>query len=91
MNEQTQQISRVNHAIASYVTAYLKLKEGKEFHATDLYTYVHDQVGGYIAPDSPARILRDLKKRGLVNYEVLSRSRSLYRAIPREVYQPSLI
>lgn len=77
MNEQTQQLNRVRTAIAKYVTDFIDEHEGRTFSNADLYKYVNDRVP--TAPDSPARVLRDLKHAGAVSYEVVSRSRSLYR------------
>lgn len=48
-----------------------------EFHLEDLASSVRSATG--IAPDSPGRILRDLRQRGHVRYTVLSRKDSLYR------------
>jgi hypothetical protein len=88
MNEQTAQITRVNQRIAQHIIAFMRTH--KEFHGDDLRTYVMARVG-HVAPASPDRILRDLRQKNYVNYEVVSRSKSLYRSLPVEVYQPSLI
>lgn len=86
-SEQTQNITRVNQRIASHIIAFMRTHE--EFHGDDLRAYVTANVG-HVAPGSPDRILRDLRQRGIVRYEIISRSKSLYRSIP-SVYQPSLI
>ena len=49
-----------------------------EFHLNDLSDHVRRNIPN-ISADSPSRILRDLKRRGLVNYEVVDRKNSLYR------------
>jgi len=52
------------------------------FHMEDLRKFVEQGVGGKIAPDSPGRILRQLRQEGELNYEVLSRHESLYKILP---------
>ena len=80
MTEQTENLTRVTEAIAQHVTAFVASPD--EFHAADLRDYVYRNVRGYIAPASPDRILRSLRQRGVIDYEVVSRSKSLYRSIP---------
>lgn len=48
----------------------------------DLTEFVSSRVNGFVAPDSPGRILRLLRQSGRINYVVISRSKSLYRIIP---------
>ena len=90
MNEQRENIERVTDAIANHVTAFLNARLNQEFHVEDLRRYVYENVKGYVAPASPDRILRDLRQRKQVNYEVVSRSKSLYRALQPEPVQKSL-
>jgi hypothetical protein len=82
VSEQRQNIERVGEAISQLVIAFLRSHIGKEFHVESLRQFVYSNVDGYVAPASPDRILRDLRQKGKVNYEVVSRSKSLYRAIP---------
>ena len=82
MNEQTQQITRVRDAICQHVTAFLDAHLNQEFHCDTLRQYVSAQVGGYVAPGSADRILRMLRQKGSVNYTVVSRRHSLYKALP---------
>jgi hypothetical protein len=83
MSEQREQITRVNQAIAMHVTEYLTQRIGCEpWHVEDLRRHVIANVPGHIAPASPDRILRDLRQKNVVNYEVVSRSKSLYRSLP---------
>jgi len=82
VNEQTEQIERVGDAIASHVSAFVTANMEREFHVEDLRRYVYDHVAGYVSPDSPGRILRDLRQQGRVNYVVVSRAKSLYKALP---------
>jgi len=77
--EQDAQLQRVSSGIASHVLDFFKSRGvGSEFHASDLAAFVEERVG-YVSPGSPDRILRDLRKRRLLNYTVVSRSKSLYR------------
>lgn len=48
------------------------------FFMEELRNYVFDRVGGAIAPDSPGRILRMLRRAQQIDYIVLSRCESLY-------------
>ena len=63
--------SRIGAAILSFCRSH------RTFHADDLRVYVAMETGT-AAPASADRILRDLRKRGLVSYRVLSRQSSLY-------------
>jgi len=80
MTEQTENIIRVRDSIAPHIIQFIREHNGKEFHGADLQQYVASHVNGFVAPGSPDRILRDLRKRGIVDYELVSRSQSLYRA-----------
>lgn len=82
MTEQAENIQRVNQAIGQHVTAFLDSHLNQEFHVDEMRQYVSANVDGYVAPASPDRILRMLRQKGAVNYTVISRSRSLYRALP---------
>lgn len=82
MNEQTANITRVSSEIGSHVTTFLNRHLNKEFHVEELRQFVFSQVKGYVAPASPDRILRDLRAKGIVNYAVVNRRKSLYRALP---------
>lgn len=81
-HEHSENITRVSQVIGQHVTAFLDAHLNQEFHVDDLRQYVSAQVGGYIAPASPDRILRDLRQKKKVNYEVVSRSKSLYKSLP---------
>ena len=78
-----QDLTRVTERIAGHVSAFLS--SHSEFHGPELHRYVEAQVGGYVAPGSPDRIMRMMRQKGLVNYELVSRSQSLYRALPVEI------
>jgi hypothetical protein len=84
MNEQQIEKARVSAAISQHVAAFLDRNLNREFHVEELRRYVFDNVQGYVAPASPDRILRDLRQRKIVNYRVVSRSKSLYLSLPTE-------
>jgi hypothetical protein len=87
MSEQQDNIRRVSHRIGWAVLAFrdLRVATGREeFFAAELREFVMEQVGHPLAPASPDRILRELRLKGLLNYEVISRSKSFYRFIPLE-------
>ena len=44
------------------------------FFMQELTSFVERRVGGHLAPDSPGRILRQLRQQHLLNYTVLSRA-----------------
>lgn len=49
-----------------------------QFHMVELTAYVRRRIDG-LAPDSAGRILRELRKRGRVDYKIVSRRDSLYQ------------
>lgn len=49
-----------------------------QFHAVELTAFVRRRMDG-LAPDSAGRILRELRKRGRVDYKIVSRRDSLYQ------------
>ena len=71
------ELDRVSVRIGAALIHFCRSHVGRTFHADELRTYVCRNVGS-IAPGSADRILRDLRQRGVVNYEVISRSDSLY-------------
>ena len=71
------ELTRVNAAITEHILAYYE--PGKVFRMSDLTRFVGQRVSGYIAPDSPGRIMRSLKAKGRINYELKNRSQSLYK------------
>jgi hypothetical protein len=79
--EQQANIERVNERIGAAVLDFCKECAQTDhglFYMEDLRKYVSERVGGYIAPDSPGRILRLLREQGKLDYTVLSRAESLY-------------
>ena len=78
MNEQ--HITRVSASIAPYVCHFFDERINQEFHGIDLHNFVSERT--MIAPGSADRIMRMLKASGKVNYEVVNRAKSKYRALP---------
>jgi len=75
-------LTRVYDNIAGCVLEFCSGVSLDTFHAKDLVQYVQERYP--VAPNSPCRILQILKKEGKINYEVLSRSQSLYRMLSKE-------
>jgi hypothetical protein len=76
--EQRDELERCTSRLSKAVLAFCRSHVGEEFRADDLRAYVA-QVCGASAPDSASRVLRDLRARGLVSFEVVNRRASLYR------------
>ena len=78
--EQAIELARATSAIGEYVAEFFRARPvGAEFHMRELTEFVTNKVRGYVAPGSPDRIMRLLRKQGVLNYEVVSRSKSLYK------------
>ena len=76
---QRHEIARVAARISAAVCDYLaELGAGGEFHLAELTAAVLLKVGT-AAPDSPGRILRQLRRRGSLAYTVVDRPASRYR------------
>lgn len=76
---QKQELQRVRSRLADAVLAFCaKRGVGSTFHLTDLLAHIRTQ-GDLGAPDSPSRILRDLRQRNLLAYTVVNRRASAYR------------
>jgi len=72
----TRVTSKTSVAIAEF---FAKLDVGATFHAQELRDYVAAQV--LVAPASPDRVMRKLRKDGEINYELVDRKGSLYRKL----------
>ena len=84
MSEQQQELARVSTKLDDIVVRYcrtLLLCEESEFIMKELSQFVAVITKGQAAPDSAGRILRNLRQRGVVSYEVVSRSQSRYRVL----------
>ena len=82
ISEQTENLDRCLGSIGKHVEDFVAARLNQEFFANDLRNYVFAKVDGFVSPASPDRILRDLRQARKLNYELVSRSKSLYRAIP---------
>lgn len=79
--KQDYNLGRVSEKIAEHILEFCRRKgKGTQFHMADLVAHVVSAVPD-IAPDSPSRILRDLRKKSLLDYRVVSRSQSLYEIV----------
>lgn len=79
MTTQQHHLSHVADRIAATVLEFCRRHKGRQFTGDELRSYV--SLRHIFAPESPGRILRELKKRGDVDYELVSRAASLYRVI----------
>ena len=71
---QPAELARVSERIEDVIIRFCRTHT--EFHADDLRAEVAARC--QIAPASADRVLRDLRQRGQVDYEVVSRRDSLY-------------
>jgi hypothetical protein len=76
-SEQSVELARVEGRIAELVLAFCAGRTGQDFHLAELTAYVAERA--QVAPDSPRRILGQLRRAGQVQVEVVNRSASLYR------------
>lgn len=77
-SEQAVQLARVADGIERTVFTWCALNEGRSFRLGEFTAEVVAAHQGYCAPDSPARLLRLLRQRGLVQVVLVSRSGSSY-------------
>lgn len=76
-HEQEQQLQRVTGRIGASVLRFCRSRIGSTFTAADLAGHVVSECGG--APGSADRVMRDLRRKGLVDVELVDRAASLYR------------
>lgn len=69
---------RVRGTIGPAIVEFCRERLGRTFHADDLRQWVTERCGP-VAPDSPRRILGELRRDGVVAYVVEDRAASLYR------------
>lgn len=74
-SEQIENAERVAGAIGRDVMRFYLTHRGKRFRMEALRA----SIGSGRAPDSAGRILRLLRQKGLLDYEVVNRAQSLYR------------
>jgi hypothetical protein len=82
MDEQRSNLKRVTDRIGRSIIEFARdqLATGNHcFHMDSLR--VHVSKGHAIAPDSPGRVLRTLRQRKLIGYEIISRRDSLYQIL----------
>jgi hypothetical protein len=85
MTEQTQQLNRVAATTKDAILEFMKQRLASEdptFTSDQLRFYVTNNVVGKVSPSSADRVLRLLRQENKVNYYVVNRPKSLYRAIP---------
>jgi hypothetical protein len=71
------EIERVNDRINSVIHDFADQQGSNTFHMVDLEKFVQNKV--QVAPDSPGRILRMMRKKGELEYTLINRSKSLYQ------------
>lgn len=78
--DQAAELERVTSRIGLLIIDFLRrLEPGQQFRAADLQRYVCGQCDA--APASADRVLRELRKKGLVDYKVVNRRQSLYERV----------
>lgn len=73
--------------IAKAVTEFVNDHIEREFTAKDLRSFVLGRVDS-VAPGSADRIMRQLRKAGVINYELVSRTQSLYKGLLVVISEP---
>lgn len=88
--QQIIELRRVILSLEEAICAFAHMTRKREFKADELRSYVTRRVLGS-APASPDRVLRALRAKGLLDYEVVSRHGSIYRftKLPPEPERPS--
>ncbi len=89
----TETIAKLPTAVAA-VTEFFKTRvnqpgEGSAFTADQLRFYVNNTVEGGVSPSTADRVLRKLRAQSKINYLVLNRGKSLYRAVPLGTTKPA--
>ena len=77
MGSDQQERARVSSRIGRLILEFCNQVD--TFHMEDLNRFVKRCAGFPVAPDSPGRILRELRRYGFVHVELISRRGSLYR------------
>lgn len=78
--EQDRQLRRVKGRTCDLITQFFDCHQvGETFHAEDLQRFVASRCD--VAPASADRVMRDMRRSGQINYEVINRSQSLYRKL----------
>ena len=74
---QTTELVRVESRIGAVILAWCERHVGREFHLSQMTSAVMAET--LCAPDSPRRILLQLRESGHVDVDLLERGRSFYR------------
>lgn len=69
--------SRIGHIVLRFCADTI-LHGDSVFYMEELRRYVSRETGDTVAPDSPGRILRELRKQRRLQYTLISRRDSLY-------------
>ena len=72
-------LARVSARIGGAIIEFFSLNVGQFFFADDLRRFVTKRCGT-TAPGSADRVMRSLRQKHKVNYDLIDRSRSLYLA-----------
>jgi hypothetical protein len=60
----------INNEVAIREAVKEYCQPGHRFYMSELTDWVRAKLGGYVAPDSPGRRLRELRQSGKLNYIV---------------------
>ena len=85
MTSDQQERARVRSRIGKLILEFFRHNNSntfRTFHMELLRKYVEMGIGGKVAPDSPGRIMRQLRQQGELHYTVVSRRQSLYQIEP---------
>jgi len=78
--DQIQNLERVKSTLMGAVVCFFRGGgEGHYFKMIDLVNYCMEKEK--CSPDSPSRVLREARKEGWLDYEVISRSKSQYKIL----------
>jgi len=77
-DEQHENLDRVASKLSTPILAFCRQRQ--EFHMEDLRDYLRQQSCNF-APDSPSRVLRQLRLAGCVDYVITNRRQSAYRVM----------
>lgn len=78
MTEQETQLVRVTGSIGRHVVEFFtNLQTGDKFSADDITRYVRARA--ICSPSSVDRVMRDLRAKGVISYECVSRAESIYQ------------
>ena len=77
-SSQQENLDRVASKLSGPILAFCRQRQ--DFHMEDLREYLRAQSVNF-APDSPSRILRQLRLEGSVDYVITNRRQSAYRVM----------